>query len=280
MEVGLALAGGGVPGSVSIGVIRALEEEGIRITHVGGASSGAMIAALYAYGLTPDDMTEVVPQLNRRYLDFDWKAVMMKVLFYRPYLEGWLKGKRLHDLIAKLTEDSTLSSFRIPCAVMTTDLSRGEPVLFSNSAVDGYSTETEALIAQAVQASFSIPVLFQPVRWKDYVLVDGGVLNNCPVRIVKAMGAAKVISVDPITPFVTRRTFSIPSAYAVFNQIVNLTLQGQMREEHRHSDIALYPSVGEVSAFDFGKVNHCIEIGYRYTKERMEGIIRKLQEPT
>ncbi|CAH0118214.1 hypothetical protein PAE9249_00681 [Paenibacillus sp. CECT 9249] len=277
MRTGLALAGGGVPGTTALGVIQALEEADIKITHVAGTSSGSIVAALYAYGMATDKLLAVVPRLNRRYLDIDWRSIFLKLVLYRPYLDGWLKGKRLFDLVAELTESSFLSEMKIPCGIIATDLSSGRPIIFAKQPIDGYTTESEISIAEAVRASISIPVLFQPMRWKDYVLVDGGVTMNCPVQVVRAMGAERVISVDPVTPFVKQKN-PLTSALSIFNYAINLNLQYQMQQEHSYADLTLFPMVGPVSSFDFRKVQQCITAGYRHAKEKLDEIKNVLSQ--
>lgn len=274
MKIGLAFAGGGVSGSAAIGVIQALEEEGYEITHLAGTSSGSMVASLYAYGLSVADLMRVVPRLNRRYLDFDWKTVVAKVFRVRRYMDGWLKGQRIYRLMEEITKGESLSAMRIPCSIVTSDMRSGELVVFSQEPVPGFRTETDASIALAVQASCSIPVVFQPVRLHDYVLVDGGVLSNCPVRVLRAMGADVVISVDTVTPFANDKMGPMRSAMGIFSQVINLNLREQMKHDHEAADLTLHPHVGPIGAFDFHKVADCVEAGYQYAKAQMEQIRR------
>lgn len=271
MKVGLAFAGGGVPGIAAVGVLQALEEMGLQVTHVAGASSGAMVAALYAYGYLPTELTEIVPALNRRYLDVDWRSIVYKALFLRPRLEGWLKGRRLTELMAKLTHGKSLDALRLPCAIVATDLNEGVPVVFSQRPIEGYATWTEASIADAVRASFAIPVLFQPVDREGRTLIDGGVAANCPVRICKALGAERVIAVDPITP-IAESAPRPETIYQVLHKVIHLNLKLQMESEHRHADLVLHPDTGPIGAFDFHKAARCIEAGRHAVVSRRDEI--------
>ncbi|UOF89542.1 patatin-like phospholipase family protein [Fodinisporobacter ferrooxydans] len=277
MKIGLALAGGGVSGSAAIGVIRALEEAGVQITHIAGTSSGAMVAALYAYGYSVDQLIEIVPRLNRQHLDIDWKGILLKLIRYKPYLDGCLKGYRLQELLLQLTNHEEVSAFQIPCGIVATDLAEGKPVVFSNQAIAGYTTLSDVSIADAVRASCGIPVIFQPLRIREFVLADGGVLINCPVHLVKQMGALHVISVDPVAPFVKNRKGALTTFRSIFFHVVNLTLQAQMQREHTYAMFTLHPNVGSVGALDFKKVMHCIEVGYRHTKLHLPDILRLLE---
>lgn len=277
METGLAFAGGGIPGTAGVGVLMALEEAGIKVTHVTGASSGAMVAALYAYGYKGEDLKKIVPRLTWRYLDFDLRAVLYRALFLRPRLEGFLKGRKLQDLMAELTRDDTLSSMLIPCGIVATDLNAGETVVFSGKKLEGYCCETELRIADAVRASFAIPVLFQPVHAGKRILVDGGVSSNCPVKVCRALGAKKVISVDPITP-IAKADAGAMNSYEVLNKVINLTLKTQMEQEHESADFLLQPYAGKVGAFQFRKSQQCIDAGYKAVMENLDNIKASLNE--
>lgn len=278
MKTGLALGGGGVSGAASLGVIKALEEEGIEITHIAGTSSGSVVAALYAYGYTVDEIMEVIPGLNKKYLDYNVRGILMKLLlFRRRFLDGWIKGVRLRGLLEKLTNGQKLDAFRIPCGIVATELRQGKPLVFAKESVPGYLSASDIEIALAVQASCSIPIVFQPVRWHDHVLADGGVTVNCPVQIVRAMGAEHVISVDTVTPFANDKIGALRSGMGIFSHVINLNLRDQMAHQHQHADYVLHPHVGYVGALEFAKVRQCVEVGYAYTRERMEEIKAILQ---
>ncbi|MGZ4112543.1 MAG: patatin-like phospholipase family protein, partial [Tumebacillaceae bacterium] len=206
-------------------------------------------------------------------LDYNWRGIVAKVfLFRKRFLDGWIKGARLRGLFEQLTERRNVSAFRIPCGIVATELRQGKPMVFSNEPVPGFLSETGIEIALAVQASCSIPIVFQPVRWKDHVLADGGVTVNCPVQIVRAMGAEKVISVDTVTPFANDKIGALRSGMGIFSHVINLNLRNQMAHEHQHSDYVLHPHVGYVGALEFAKVSQCVEVGYKYTRERMDEI--------
>ncbi|MFC0214979.1 patatin-like phospholipase family protein [Paenibacillus chartarius] len=277
METGLALAGGGVPGAAAVGVLMALEEAGITVTHITGTSSGAMVAALYAYGYAPQQLLGIVPMLNRRYLDFDWRGILYKALFRRPSLDGWLKGERLYKLMAELTHYRDLSALRIPCGIVATDLADGKPFVFANAEVPGYSWDYSFHIAEAVRASFAIPVLFRPFRRDAKLLVDGGVSTNCPVRICRAMGASKVIAVDSVTLPAAAPSL-LDGSFSILYKVIQLTLKQQMENEHACADMGLLIDVGTVGAFDFHKVGDCIEAGYRTAAAHLDDIKAALGE--
>ncbi|WP_409304842.1 patatin-like phospholipase family protein [Peribacillus sp. SCS-155] len=276
METGLALAGGGIPGCTAIGVIRALNEAGITISHIAGTSSGSMIAALHAFGYSPSELEEIVPTLNRRHLDLDWRAILKKALFLNRDFEGLLKGNRLKGLMDELTEGKSLSSLRTPCGIVATDMDQERIFVFSNTHVKGYDWDDQALIGEAVRASFAIPLLFQPMHYKGRTLYDGGILVNCPVQVCKAMGAKHVIAVDPISPM---KTADRPVGLStLLHQVIYFHLKTQMKAEHSFADFVLYPESPFVSALDFQKAADFIDLGYKAAMKQMEEIKQVLEE--
>ncbi|WP_051348825.1 patatin-like phospholipase family protein [Peribacillus kribbensis] len=271
METGLALAGGGIPGCAAVGVIKAFEEEGITITHITGTSSGAMVAALYAYGYRGAELASIIPQLSRRYLDIDWKSLLLRALFLQPSFEGWLKGSRLRTLIASLTKNEDISSIHLPCGIVASDLNTGTKVVFTQSKGIENSITENVTIADAVRASFAIPVVFQPLRLSDKILIDGGVQENCPVSLCKRLGAKHVVAVDPISPIAD---IPLPAlgTYKLLHKIVYMNLKQQMQTELNRADYLLQPETGFIGAFQFRKAAHCMEAGYQAAKGQLPRI--------
>jgi NTE family protein len=272
METGLALAGGSVPKFASIGVIQALEEADIKITHIGGTSAGAIVAALYAYGLSIHEIKEVVSTMSRHHMDVNWVGVFRRFCFIRRNLDGCVKGERLEDLVRSITGEDKLSSFNVPCGLITTDLRLGKSVVLTNTNITSsdFVTEHDINIAKALRACASIPIMYKPVKHKQYVLVDGGLVANCPVQLVKKLGAKRVISVDPQSEFSVDEPYDDMSA--ILNRSITLTLEKQMNDAHESADLNLYPNVGDVGLFEFDKIKQCIELGYNHTMNRIDEI--------
>lgn len=278
METGIALAGGCVPKFASIGVLQALEEADITVTHIAGTSAGSIVAALYAYGFSVDDIHKAVVTMSRNHLDVNWSGLIRRFCFLRRNLNGCVKGKKLEELVHRMTKDDTLSAFKIPCGLIATDLRRKKPVVLTNKNISSneFDTETDMSIDKAVRASSSIPIMYEPVRWKNYVFVDGGLIDNCPVNVVRKMGAKRVISIDPLSTFKSNEPYEDMST--ILSRSMTLTMEKQMNEEQQAADYNLYPEVGEIGLFEFKKIGQCIESGYYYTKERIEEIKKQLED--
>ncbi len=288
MKVGLALAGGGASGGAHIGVLRALEEAQIPIDMIGGTSSGAMVAGLYASGMSTSDMLRLLPTLTRRHIDIDF-ALLPRML-KRQYPGGLLRGDRLYQFIKSAVAERSICDIQTPLAIVATNLQTGREVVFSSStcvaptihSVDDefqfplWETIGEISLAKAIRASISIPFVFQPIEVGDMILADGGLVDNCPVRPVRALGADLVIAVDTITPFLRLRGKLMLKVRNLAQQVVNISLARHAALSALEADLFLTPPVGPIGALDFPRLTTVAELGYEYTKKRIPSILHAL----
>lgn len=173
--IGLALGSGSARGWAHIGVIRALEEAGIRPDIVCGTSIGALVAGAYADG--------DLDRLENWVLELAWKDV---VGFLDLSLSGgFIKGERLIGFFRENFFDLEIGRLQRPFGAVATDLATGREVWLR-----------EGMLSDAVHASIALPGLFAPVRRDGRWLVDGGLVNPVPVSLARAMGAEVVIAVD------------------------------------------------------------------------------------
>ncbi len=172
--VGLALGGGAARGLAHIGVLKVLEEEGIRVDCIAGTSAGSLIGAAFAAGLSWKEILERARGIN-------WFDIVSPSL---PRM-GLLRMERLQRLLEATWGNRTFESLSIPLSVVAVDIVSGDQVVLSKGS-----------IARAVRASCSIPGVFEPVAEDGRTLVDGGLLNNVPADIARQMGAGIVLAVD------------------------------------------------------------------------------------
>jgi NTE family protein len=173
--VGLALGSGSARGWAHIGVIRALEQAGIRPDLVCGTSIGALVGAAYAAG--------ELERLEQWVLGLGFKNV---VAFMDVSLSsGLIKGERLMDDLRRNFVDRPLEELAMPFAAVATSLRTGAEVWLRNGST-----------LDAVRASIAVPGLFAPKLREGSMLVDGGLVNPVPVSLARAMGADVVIAVD------------------------------------------------------------------------------------
>ena len=166
-KVGLALSGGGAKGAATIGVLQVIESAGIKIDFIAGTSIGAVIGGLYASGYSTSE-------LEFLFLSQEWQDV--------------LEGHKVETKLKSLFERRGVYQFKdtkIPFRCVAAEENSFEEVILTNGS-----------LYTAVRASMSIPEIYEPVKWGNKYLVDGGVINNLPVDVVKDMGADIVIAVD------------------------------------------------------------------------------------
>ncbi len=177
-KLGVALSGGGARGLAHIGVLKALSSAGIQIDFIAGASMGGVIAACFASGLEPSKIEEIACYVGTASRLAQLADPVLPV-------KGLFKGKKLHDFFDQRLNSKTFDDLRIPLSIIAVDLN-------SNSEIH----ITKGSIADALRATTSIPGIFIPVENDGMRLVDGGLLNNLPIDVVRGMGADVVLAVD------------------------------------------------------------------------------------
>lgn len=186
MKTGLALGSGAARGLTHIGVLKALEEKNIKIDYISGSSIGALIGGAYAMGMS-------VAEIEKIALQTDWK-LMAKLMSPTLSLSALLNDKYLGEFLNTYFKDKAFDDLKIPFSAIATDIETGEMVVINSGS-----------LLTAIRASISIPVVLSPVIYKDYKLVDGGLVNPTPVDVVKEQNVDKIIAVNltsftPIKP--------------------------------------------------------------------------------
>lgn len=203
-KIGLALGGGGAKGAAEVGVLKVLEEAGIHVDCIAGASIGAIVGGLYAAGYSAAELDSLFQTQEWFSLLTDRKASLssepyktidgITYIFGFPVMDknsrgfGIMRGGRIEQILDSMVSVrgcTDFESLRIPFRCVAADIRTAEEVVIS-----------EGLVCKGLRASMAIPGIFKPVPQDDYLLVDGGMLNNLPVDICRQMGADIVIAVD------------------------------------------------------------------------------------
>lgn len=247
-KVGLALGGGAARGIAHIGVLEILEKEGIPIDVVAGTSAGALIGALHACGMSALRMKELV-------LDFDWKKRRRLVDFTVP--RTWfIAGERLTREMRKMMGgDVKFNELKKPFACVACDLLSGEETVMTTGSV-----------AEAVHASISIPVIFQAVKRKGHYLIDGGLVNQVPVNVVKAMEADYIIAVNVVPRHVQKLKARLdeqgasdiesgprPNLVSVMLSVIDIANSCRIETCFRGADVVIEPRMTQIGSADFNK---------------------------
>lgn len=193
-RLGLVLGGGGARGLAHIGVMQIFQREDIPVDLIAGTSMGALVGALYAAGVPIATVKEEVGRLS----SFREQLKLVDVNLSAAGLS--LGGRRIYNFMADLLgEGLTFADLRLPLAMASVDIRTGREVVLQGG-----------LVIDAVRASISVPGIFEPVNLGDYRLVDGGVLDNVPVDVARAMGATHTIAVDVLPSFSRNRPGMAP----------------------------------------------------------------------
>jgi NTE family protein len=178
LELGLALSGGGARGLAHIGVLKALDASGFRPDYLAGTSMGGVIAAGFAAGLNPDELEQIA-------LEYVPTRNLLRLADPTLPRNGLFHGERLRAFFDQQLQGCTFADLHIPLTLVAVDLNSGREIHLR-----------EGLVADALRATVSIPGLLTPVEHAGQRLVDGGLLNNLPVDVVREMGADVVLGVD------------------------------------------------------------------------------------
>ncbi len=248
-SAGLALGGGAARGWAHIGVIRALAEHDIRISHVAGTSIGAFVGAFFAANRLDILMASVL-RLTRK----DVLAYVASL----PSRTGLLKGHHITSFLKQHLGETTLEQCAIPLATVATDLRTGREITLDSGD-----------IVEAVRASIAVPGIFTPLDRKGALLVDGGLVNPVPVSTVRAMGAGRVIAVD-LNPVIRRNGRLLlrgeqPNMLEILGasaQIIEASLT-RTRLASDPPDLLVCPDVAHISYQDFNRGQEIIDLGFR-----------------
>ena len=235
-KIALVLGGGATRGFAHIGVIKALEAQGIYPDIVVGTSVGALVGALYAAGNNGFDLQKLAMQMQESEVS-DWSLPD----------RGVFKGEALQNFVNRAVNQRPMEKLNRVLAVVATDLHSGEMVVFRTGNT-----------GMAVRASSSVPGVFQPVTINGHEYVDGGLTSPVPVRVAKTLGADFVIAVDvSAKPEFGRTT----SSFEVLLQTFAIMQQSISRNEITDANVAIRPTLPDVRRTDFQDRNLAILAG-------------------
>jgi NTE family protein len=177
IKVGLALGSGAARGLTHIGALKAIEEKGIKISYISGTSIGALIGGAYALGFSVEELEKIA-------LQTDWK-LMAKLFSPTLPIRSLVNTSYITEFLYTLYGNKSFEDLTIPFSAVATDIQTGKMVVIDNGD-----------LLTAIRASISMPIVFSPVTYSNYKLVDGGLVNPTPVDIVKKMKMDKVIAVN------------------------------------------------------------------------------------
>jgi NTE family protein len=272
-KICLVLSGGGARGAAHVGVLKVLEELRVPIDCITGTSMGSIIGGAYAAGTTLPEMNEVLAGITTERLFKEKpprqeRAIRRKAddatILFSPEIgvkdgdvllpKGVVSGVQLETVLRRLSKAEGFRKFDalpIPFRAVATDLVTGKPVVFD-----------EGELAHVMRASMSVPGAIAPAEIGGMILVDGGLTNNLPVGVARAMGADIVIAVNLGTPLLKRE--DLASILGVTGQMINILTEQNVQASLaslKPTDILILPELGDFSAGDFDHLAQTVPIG-------------------
>ena len=241
MKVGLVLSGGGARGVCHLGVIKALEEFGVKFDFISGTSSGSVVASLYSYGYKPDEIMQIIKTTS-----------FFKSLKLAWTWTGLLSIDGLRDLFLKYIPENSFESLKIPVRLAVTDIVKGRIEYFS-----------QGELIQPILASCCVPAVFKPIQHMGGIYVDGGILDNLPV---KAIHDQCDFIIGSHCNFITSE-FDIKNFRSVIERSLLMAIHGNTMISKSLCNVLIEPpGVGKYSGFDLSKAAEIFDIGYDYTR--------------
>ena len=288
--IGLALSGGGARGLAQIGVLKALEEAGIKTSVIAGTSIGSIIGGAYASGYSVEEMDSIVVHtdwdqllsisntMERRELFVDqkiaedWSLLTLRLDGLTPIIPtSFNEGLRLSNYLtliclnAPVTTEENFDSLLIKYRAVCTNLVDGNLVVLSRGS-----------LARAMRASSSVSFLLAPVEVDSLILVDGGLVSNIPVNTAKSMGADYVIAVNTTSDLRNEEELELP--WNIADQTVSIPMKRLEEDELSNADYVLTPQISKWSSNSFTNIDSMILLGYLYTKKHISDIKAQTNE--
>jgi NTE family protein len=254
-RLGISLGSGAARGVAHVGVIKALEEAGIRIDHIAGTSCGAVVGAIYA-GAGLDALLDAAENITLSQLA-------------RPTLSkrGLASSIVVETLVQRYLGEKTFRDLNIPLTAVATDLKSGREVLLNTGPV-----------ARAARASAGFVGLFAPVEVDGMFLVDGAVSCAAPVGVVRGMGADVVIASD-VMPNVVFEDFP-EHIFGIVTRTLDILIKKSEVHVLNQADFLVEPIRGDVGSFDLDDPKRLVEMGEVAAKEIIPALRRTLEEQT
>tara|TARA_R110001592_G_scaffold324870_3_gene604648 strand:- start:52126 stop:53022 length:897 start_codon:yes stop_codon:yes gene_type:complete len=244
-RIGLALGGGAAKGMAHIGVLKAMEEDGLEIEYISGTSIGALVASYYAFGKDIETLESMSSDIT-----------FSSLIGFKLQKKGIFSTKSIKEMVERDLGKVYIEQARIPLAICATDISTGEQV-----------TLREGKLADAVCASMAVPGIFIPVEIHGKTLVDGGITENVPISALEKMGAGITIAVDLNgSPHYQEPKDII----AIMGNAIDIAIDLRTKEQLKKADLLLSMDLADFSRLgDEEEFKELIQLGYDGMKKKL-----------
>ncbi len=277
LKVGLVLSGGGAKGFAHIGVLKALEEAGVRIDYIGGTSAGAIIGAFYSSGYSAYELDSILTALDYNELMQDKLPRKSKSIYQKENEEKYVfslpiknkkialpsavsKGQNFFNVLSKLTEHvhtiDDFSKLPIPFFCVATNLENGNIEILE-----------KGFLPAALRASGSFPTLLDPVLVDGKLLTDGGVVNNFPVDIMRDKGVDIIIGIDVQDKLDSKEDLN--TAPKIIMQIVSFQMYDDDESKIEDTDLYMHPDISDYNVVSFDVAKQIVDKGEEVARKQM-----------
>ncbi len=247
-KIGISLSGGGSRGIMHIGILKALDEAGVKISMVSGTSAGAIVGALYCSGYSPDSIMDIIRETKL-------------ISYVRPAVSfsGLLNLETVESKFQKYLKEHTFESLETPLVIAATNIVRGSVAYLKDGP-----------LIKSMLASCAVPIIFKPIQINGATYIDGGVLNNMPIEPLEGncdfvIGSNCNAISDDYTPGNMR---------SLIERTLLLTMNLNTRTKQHKCDVFLEPEgMKDFGGFDFSKAENIYQVGYEYGMSKMDEIL-------
>ncbi|RLJ70491.1 NTE family protein [Hydrogenivirga caldilitoris] len=249
MRVNIVLSGGAARGVAHIGVIKALEELGFNIQALSGSSAGSIVAVFYACGYNPDDMLELVK-----------KTPWLSLFIPKIPRSGLFSLKKAEKYLREQIPFERIEELRKRVYICATDLLSARSLYFNSGE-----------LIPVLLGSCALPGIFEPVRYQNYLLIDGGVMNNLPVEPFEKLKTLKIgVDVNPV-----EKVSSVGNIVNVLIRSFFLAVRSNVDKRKELCDIVITPDILKYSPLDIRKAEELYRLGYEKTIKVMEEFLKR-----
>lgn len=273
MKLGIALSGGGIRGIAHAGVLKALEDNGIKVDIIGGTSSGSMIAMLYASGYSPSHIYRLFKKYSKDIAKVNTKPIIKSyMLNKRITLKGLKTGNSVETLFDEVINKQgiyKMKDIKMPVVIPTVDLMNCKEYIFTNNPPENKEKYiTDISVGKAIRASSSFTAVFSPCEYKEHAFIDGGALDNIPIEEVKKQGADIVIGVKFNSEEITKDSNIMDMT------MKTIDIMGEKISENnlKQANYILNVYTDKTGLLDIDKLDSCYKYGYNAVIENLDKI--------
>lgn len=280
MKLGLALSGGGIRGIAHAGVLKALEENNIKIDAIGGTSSGSIISTLYAMGYSPYYIYILFKRYAKDLVNQNSLSTITSLKGFmtnkKTEFSGFYSGEEIEkgfNEVALRKGIKRISDIKMPISIPAVDVQNSKEYIFTNKIPENVEDKTKYItdisIGKAIRASSSFPVVFNPCEYGKHKFLDGGILDNIPSSEVRKQGADKIISVNFKADDINEQS----NVMDIMMRAIDIMGNKISEENLNDSDMVLTIQTDKTGLLEVEKLDECYKYGYRQTINNLDKII-------